>query len=37
MFVPIGIIPITVAVPPFRKLWNDCSVVCFRPTASNDL
>ena len=34
--VPTGIIPITVAVPPLLIILNACSVVVFRPIASNE-
>jgi len=33
-FVPMGIMPITVAVPPFLSIWKACSVVALRPIAS---
>ena len=35
IFVPNGIMPMIVAVPPWRRQANDCSAVCFRPMHSN--
>ena len=36
IFVPSGIIPIMVAVPPALNIWNDCSAVSFLPMASKE-
>ncbi len=36
VFVPNGIIPMIVAVPPGRSIWNDCSAVVFKPMASKE-
>ena len=36
MLVPMGIMPMMVAVPPRPSILNDCSAVAFRPMASKE-